>query len=99
MNTIENMTGEMLDWIEPMIPGNDRDPMKTTIKLAEEVAELIHALYIGDGSVGEECADILILLLDVAHLNGIDLGQEFTRKMAINRSRNWREEKGALKHE
>ncbi len=84
------------EWIEPLVP--QRDSMNTCIKMTEEVSELMHAIHTKDGNVGEECADVLILLLDVAKLNGIDLEHEFVRKMRINYSRNWVRKNGALKH-
>lgn len=95
-NDLKALTAEVTGWIGEIHP--DRDPMNTAIKLSEETAELIHALYTGDGSVAEECADILILLLDVAYLYDIDLEKSFLRKMAINRGRRWEKVKGALKH-
>lgn len=99
MDQLPNMTAEMLAWIRQHLPDHERDPLNTCIKMSEEVAELTHALYTGDGDVGEECADVLILLLDVAFLKGIDLEFEFIYKMNENRGRKWNREKGCLKHE
>lgn len=98
MNLLSVMTAEMLAWIRQHLPDQERDPMNTSIKLSEEASELTHALYTG-GDVGQECADILILLLDIAHLKGIDLEHEFFVKMVENRDRVWNKEKGCLKHE
>jgi NTP pyrophosphatase (non-canonical NTP hydrolase) len=39
--------------------------------------------------VASEFADVLIRLLDVADIYGIDLGVEFERKMAYNKTRPW----------
>lgn len=96
---IDLMTNEVLDWIRPFLPDDVRDPMHTCIKMTEEVSELAHALYSGEGSIAEECADILILLVDVAHMNGVDLRAAFTEKMERNRRRSWCKKNGALKHE
>lgn len=99
MSQISEMTEEVVSWIRDYLPDNVRDPVNTSIKLSEEASELTHALYTGDGSVAEECADVLILLLDIAHLKGIDITAAFKRKMKTNRSRRWNKVKGALKHE
>lgn len=40
--------------------------------------------------VGSELADVLIRLLDTAHRRGIDLGAEYRRKLAYNRTRSHR---------
>lgn len=97
MDQIEGMTEEVVNWVESII--EDRDSMCTAIKLAEESGELLHAIYAGTKNVGEECADILILLLDVAYLNNVDLVKAFNKKMAINKARSWSHRNGALKHE
>ena len=92
------MTKEVVDWISPLLPDAVRDPVNTSIKLSEEASELTQAIYSGTGNVGEELADILILLVDIAYLHGIDLQEEFNEKMGVNRQRVWNLEKGALKH-
>jgi len=91
------MTNSVVEWVSGILPG--RHPMSTTIKMVEEVSELMDAIFTGGGNVGEECADVLILLLDVAHLKGVDLSREFEAKMSINRNRRWVERNGALKHD
>jgi len=68
-------------------------------KMVEEVSELMDAVLTGGRNVGEECADVLILLLDIAHLTGVDLHREFKNKMAVNRNRKWVKRNGALKHD
>ena len=94
------MTQEVLDWIRPHIQDADRDSMETSIKLSEEASELSHAIYSGNReAIGEECADVMILLLDIIYLCDIDIQMEFMVKMEENRNRKWRKEKGALKHE
>ncbi len=71
--------------------------------LAEEVGELAKAiryergLYVETGrefSVGEELADILSYILDLANHYGIDLEEEFRRKELKNRQREWRDLSG-----
>lgn len=96
-NDIRNMTDTVLMWIRQHMGDSDRDPMNTSIKLSEEASELTHAIYTG-GDIGEECADILILLLDIIYICDIDIDMEFAAKMDKNYSRKWVKEKGALKH-
>lgn len=96
---IDSMTEEVVDWVEGFIPRQRRDSMNTAIKLTEEVSELMHAMYTDGKNVGEECADVLILLLDIAYLNGVDISEAFRQKMGINRNRTWIHKNGALKHE
>jgi NTP pyrophosphatase (non-canonical NTP hydrolase) len=92
---LHHATNEVDNWISPLLP--DRSSFDTAIKLVEEASELLHAIHhVGD--VGQECADILILLLDVAHLHGVNLTIEFAKKMEINRKREWTERQGTLKH-
>lgn len=95
---IQHMTEMVSEWIEPLIPRSHRDSMDTCIKLTEEVSELMHAIHHG-GDVAQECADVLVLLLDVALLNDVDLPTAFMEKMAINHKRVWKKKNGALKHE
>lgn len=93
---IREMRKEVVDWADGKLP--DRDPINTGIKLGEEVSELMHAMYTNDGNVGEECADVLALLLDIAHLNKVDIVTEYYTKMRTNKIRNWRVVNGSLKH-
>lgn len=97
MNSLPPMTDEVVEWVSGIFP--DRRPVHTTIKMVEEVSELMDAVLTGGRNVGEECADVLILLLDIAHLTGVDLHREFKNKMAVNRNRKWTERNGALKHD
>lgn len=96
---ITEMMMDVLNWIRPHIPDDVRDPMETSIKLSEEASELSHAIYTGRNKVGEECADVMILLLDIIYLCDVDIQMEFACKMEENRKRKWNIEKGALKHE
>lgn len=99
MDQLQQMTKEVVEWVQRLLPDEMRDPVNTSIKLSEEASELTHALYTGDGSVGEECADVLVLLLDICHLKGINLEEEFYAKMGRNKKRRWNLKKGALCHE
>jgi NTP pyrophosphatase (non-canonical NTP hydrolase) len=98
MNQLRDMTDTVLMWIRQHLPDSQRDPVNTSIKLSEEASELTHAIYTG-GDVGEECADILILLLDIIYLCDVDIEGEFMAKMDTNYNRRWVKEKGAMKHD
>lgn len=93
---LEDLTAEVVAWIDPLLP--IRNAFDTLIKTVEEGSEALHALHTGDGDVGVELADILILVLDAAHLLGVDLQKEFENKMAVNRARIWNKRNGCLQH-
>lgn len=100
MTIFEHMQKHVTDWINPLINPNVRDPMAACIKLAEELSELTYEQYTGNmEGVGEELADCLILLLDIAYLNNVDLSAEFYTKMDINKQRKWEMKNGSMKHE
>ena len=76
-----------------------------------EVAELLlafdaldQAILPGDyeravKALGEECADVAIMLLQVAAALHVDLGEQIARKMEINRKRVWtRTRNGKVQH-
>jgi NTP pyrophosphatase (non-canonical NTP hydrolase) len=98
MMKIKKMQKQVVRWICDHIPDERRDPVNTAIKLSEEVAELLHALYTDGDNVGEEVADCIILLLDIAHLEGVNMDTQFKLKMAINANRQWKLDKGCLSH-
>jgi NTP pyrophosphatase (non-canonical NTP hydrolase) len=55
-----------------------------------EMEELLEATEAGDRTeIGKETADIAILLYRLMELNGLDLGEEVTKKMTENRARRW----------
>lgn len=94
---LNSLTAEVDLWVSRILPG--RDSFDTAIKMVDECSELLHALHHDEGNVAGECADVLILLLDVAMLNGVDLQAAFEEKMEINRNRSWKQKQGTLIHE
>lgn len=74
-------------------------PQRTTkdilLKLYEEIGE-----YCRNPQSSLEMGDILILLLDVAYKNGIDVHRAVETKMDINEQRQWRvdENTGIMRH-
>lgn len=94
---IQDMMKVQADWIDGLLPG--RDPRRTIGKLCSEVGELMEAVCLGPKeSVEDEFADCLVLLLDVANLEGINPVEAFYRKMEINKSRSWKASGGSLQH-
>ncbi len=64
------------------------DPQCEEIECDHEVGEGLRQAK--PEGVASEFADILIRLLHYAHVHGIDLEQEYERKMAYNERRSWR---------
>lgn len=73
---------EVVAWASVVFP--KRTPINTVAKAYEELAE---AAREPDSAL--ELADVFILLLDLAHLNGIDLPRAIAQKMVINQQRQW----------
>lgn len=69
-------------WADEVFP--NRKTPDVLLKLYEEVGE-----YARDPKAAAEFADIMILLLDLAAINGIDIQRAVTEKMAINVGRSW----------
>lgn len=61
--------------------------------LLEEVAELGDEIadtrLASTGSIAEECADVCMLVMQLAGLCGFDLEQEVLAKLEVNRAREW----------
>lgn len=87
-------------WANRTFPG--RGPKSSVNKLGmEELPELlIHLKERGTEGIGEEWADCLILLLDLAVIWKINPAEAIKRKMEINNHRMWRkdEETGFYNH-
>lgn len=93
--SIEEMQADIAQWADTIKP--DRTAHQSLSKLMlEEIPEFI-ASKMEDPL---EYADLVIMILDIAHLQGIDVGRAVIQKMAINRQRSWRVDKttGFLKH-
>lgn len=82
--TLKELQADVVSWANEVIP--DRHPQATFNKLVfEEIPELVN----GGLKDPLEFADILILVLDLAHLAGVDAEKALTAKMFINRQRKW----------
>jgi NTP pyrophosphatase (non-canonical NTP hydrolase) len=82
---MQDIQEEIVDWIGRIHP--NRTTEGTLVKLFEEIGELA-----SKPSDVDEYADVLIVLLDIAHQQGIsasDLLPAVRRKMEVNRNRTW----------
>ena len=91
---IEILQEEIAAWADDLIP--NRTAYSTIAKLLEEVGELIASERMEDP---EELADVAILVLDLFHLQGVNMKEAVRGKMMINIRRNWRiADNGSAKH-
>lgn len=91
--TIQAFQREVTEWASRTFPG--QTPASKAEHLLDEAGELKD-----DPSNGEEMADVLILLLNLAEMHGLDLLEEARKKMAINRTCTWGppDERGVCNH-
>jgi len=83
VSTITELQKEISDWADTVFP--ERTAHGALVKLmTEEIPELC----LCPDSAGE-FADCVVLLFDIATLNGIDIATAVRDKMAINRQRTW----------
>ena len=82
-DSISKMQREVKEWADSVFPNRTAHDALCKLML-EEIPEF--ALAQKDES---EYADMVILILDIASLNGIDVSAAVARKMAINRARTW----------
>ena len=86
----------VVDWANEAHP--DRSPESTLLKLFEELGEIV-----AQPDDAFEYADAFIVLLDVAHQNGITgdvLESVISTKMEINKGRKWAiNSMGVMSHE
>ena len=79
---IRQLQDRITKWADTNFP--NRTTADILLKLYEEVGE-----YARNPKAALEMGDILILLLDVAHMNGIDVHRAVEDKMDINEKRDW----------
>ena len=80
---IRQLQDRITKWADTNFP--NRTTADILLKLYEEVGE-----YARNPKAALEMGDIMILLLDVAHQNGIDVHRAVEDKMDINEKREWR---------
>lgn len=79
---IRQLQDRITKWADANFPA--RTTADILLKLYEEVGE-----YARNPKAALEMGDIMILLLDVAHKNGIDIHRAVEEKMDINEARTW----------
>lgn len=91
---IDVIAAGISEWANKAFPGRTDQGMY--LKMYSEIAEMIDA---DDAHVGDEIADVFIMLLDFAHRKGVNIEQAIATKMATNRERVWAKNKlGAWSH-
>ncbi len=79
---IRQLQQRVTDWAGKQFPG--RSTADVLLKLYEELGE-----YARNPKSAHELGDVMILLLDVAAMNGIDIQKAVSEKMDINEQRKW----------
>jgi len=76
---------------------SDATLMAQYARLVEEVGELGRALREGDSAgVRYECADVVIVAAQIAHLRSIDLEHAIRNKCAQDEMRGWLHQNGGI---
>ena len=94
-DSITSLQADIAEWADKVFP--DRTAHGSLAKLVlEEIPEFIQSGM----SDPHEYADLVIMILDIAHLKGINVGKAVIEKMGINRSRTWAKDPntGFMKH-
>lgn len=82
-------------WANKQFP-NRTDHQALSKAVLEEIPELLmHKREYGTEGIGEELADVFILLMDLATLWGVDLPDAIERKMLVNYDRTWHVDAGS----
>lgn len=92
--SVEDLQHEIKTWADSVFPGRTAHGALCKLML-EEIPEF--ALAPHDPG---EYADLVILILDIATLNGIDVATAVEAKMEKNRKRTWRldQDTGLMHH-
>lgn len=79
---IKQLQDRIVKWADNNFP--NRTTADIILKIAEELGE-----YIRNPKSEDEFGDLMILLFDVANMNGIDVVRSVNNKMDINEKRTW----------
>jgi NTP pyrophosphatase (non-canonical NTP hydrolase) len=88
---INEIAKQNYDWVERM-GWHNKSTLEALALVASEVGEAINECR-GEqptDAFGEELADIVLRVLDIAHWQGIDMEKELLAKMQINENRGTR---------
>lgn len=83
LHTIRNLQREIKEWADSVYP--HRTSESIIKKLEDEQKELAQSGHLDPS----EFADVAILILDLASLNGIDVQDAVRKKLCINYTRTW----------
>lgn len=83
---------ESKGWYRPDSP-HPQTSKNLAISLVLEASEVLHLYQWGETAdkqaLADELADVTLYLLQIASLNGVDLGQAVTDKLKHNQNRTW----------
>lgn len=100
MRDLDDIQADIGTWANLTFPKST--PETWAKHLMKEASELYSAIKTGEGdkALGEECADVAILLCAIAHRSGISLAEAIHSKMEVNKSRTWGEPdaEGVVEH-
>jgi NTP pyrophosphatase (non-canonical NTP hydrolase) len=87
----DETTATITQWVNNAFGVTD-NPFRRATRANEEMAELLTAIASGEEpeKIGEEAADVAILMHLICGRLGLDLTEQVTKKMAKNRARQWR---------
>ena len=93
--TLGEIQHEVGSWGDETFPHSTPDSVLAHLK--REVQELLDA---DPANRQAECADVVMLLMHIAHKEGWSLERAVLMKLAINQSRSWGEpdEQGVVEH-
>ena len=83
---MNHLAVDVFQWAESVFP--DRTDASMFLKMYKEMGELAEAETREEQE--DEIADVLIMLLDFAKRKGVNPSLAVQRKLAINRTRQWR---------
>ena len=97
--SLDELTQAMLAFVESKGWLDKDSPKKQSqrslaISLALEAAEVLEHFQWGEttqqpDALAEELADVMLYLLQLAHVSGVDLGEAVMKKLEINAARDW----------
>jgi len=86
---INDMAKRNYDWVEKMGWHNNKSVLEALALISSEVGEAVNECR-GEqptAAFGEELADIVLRVMDLAHWQGVDLEKELLAKMDKNEQR------------
>ncbi len=96
---LETLTAAMRDFVQSKgwIDDSSAKPQShrnLAISLVLEASEVLEHFQWGEEcadpeALAEELADVMLYLLQLAEINGVDLGEEVMKKLAKNHRRDW----------